>query len=98
MIIAGEASGDMHGAGVVRELRRRDPACEIYGIGGDKMQAAGVELIYHVRELSFMGFLEVLRHLPVIRSVEKTLGALLSVKGPDVLLLIDSPVFNLRLA
>jgi len=98
MIVAGEASGDLHGAGVVRELKRRQPGCDLFGIGGDKMHAAGMELIYHIRELSFMGFWEVLQHLPVIRSVERTLAALLVARRPDVLLLIDYPGFNLRFA
>jgi lipid-A-disaccharide synthase len=98
MIIAGEASGDMHGAGVVRELKRREPACEIYGIGGDKMQAAGMELVYHIRELAVMGFWEVVQHLPLLKSVERTLKALLVGRRPDVLLLIDYPGFNLRFA
>src|SRR5712671_1279740 len=98
MIVAGEASGDLHGAGVVRELKRRDPECEIFGIGGDKMQNAGMQLIYHIRELAFMGFWEVIQHLPLIRSVEKTLEALLIARRPDIILLIDYPGFNLRFA
>lgn len=98
MMIAGEASGDLHGAGVVRELRKRHPSIDIYGIGGDRMQAEGMSLVYHVRELSVMGFVEVVKHLPVIRSVEGTLEALLAVRRPDVLVLIDYPGFNLRFA
>ena len=98
MMIAGEASGDLHGAGVVRELKKRQPACEIFGIGGDKMQLAGMNLIYHIRELSVMGFWEVVQHLPLLRSVEKTLEAILRVRPPDVLVLIDYPGFNLRFA
>ena len=98
MIIAGEASGDLHGSGVVRELKRRDPDCIIYGIGGDKMRAEGMELIFNVREISVMGFWEVLQHLPLLKSVERTLQAVLKVKKPDVLLLIDYPGFNLRFA
>jgi lipid-A-disaccharide synthase len=98
LIIAGEASGDLHGAGVVRELRKRDPEVSVFGIGGDKMQAAGMDLIYHIRELSFMGFLEVIQHLPLIRSVEKTLESILKYRRPDVILLIDYPGFNLRFA
>lgn len=98
MVIAGEASGDLHGAGVVRELKRLDPACEIYGIGGDKMQAAGMELVYHVRELAVMGFWEVVQHLPLLRSVEKTMVAILRARTPAVLVLIDYPGFNLRFA
>lgn len=98
MIIAGEASGDAHGAGVVRELKLRNPALECFGIGGDKMEREGMTLTYHVRDMSFMGFVEVLKHLPHIRAVEHTLEELLRSKRPDVLLLIDYPGFNLRFA
>lgn len=98
MMIAGEPSGDLHGAGVVGELKRTDPAIEIYGIGGDKMQAAGMQLVYHIRELSVMGFVEVIRHLPLLRSVKHSLGAMLRVRKPDVVVLIDYPGFNLRFA
>lgn len=98
MLIAGETSGDIHGAGVVRELKKLNPSIEIFGIGGEKMQSEGMQLVYHVRELSFMGFLEVIKHLPLIRSVEKTLEQLLKHKKPDAVLLIDYPGFNLRFA
>lgn len=98
MMIAGEASGDLHGAGVVRELKKRQPGTDIYGIGGDRMQAEGMQLIYHVRELSVMGFTEVVKHLPVIRSVQRTLEILLTARRPDVVVLIDYPGFNLRFA
>jgi lipid-A-disaccharide synthase len=91
MIVAGEASGDLHGAGVVRELKARIPDADIFGIGGDKMQNAGMQLVFHVRELSFMGFWEVIQHLPLIRSVERTMAALLKARKPDVVLLIDYP-------
>jgi len=59
LMIAGEPSGDLHGSGVVRELKRRDPRCEVFGIGGDKLQAAGMERVYHIRESLGVGFLEV---------------------------------------
>ena len=98
LVIAGEASGDLHGAGVVRELKKALPDCMIYGIGGDKMHGEGMELIYHIRELSVMGFWEVIQQLPVIKSVERTLNVLLKVRKPDVVLLIDYPGFNLRFA
>ena len=62
------------------------------------MRAEGMDLIYHVRELSVMGFAEVIRHLPVLRSVEQTLEAILTVRRPDVLMLIDYPGFNMRFA
>lgn len=98
MIISGEASGDLHGSGVVKELKKLNKDIDIFGIGGDKMQAAGMELVYHSKELSVMGFVEVLKHLPTIRSVEKTLNTLLLKRRPDALLLIDYPGFNLRFA
>ncbi len=98
MMVAGEVSGDTHGAGVVRELKKRQPGIDIFGIGGDKMKQEGMTLTYHVRELSFMGFAEVIKHLPLIRSVERTLEQLLVFKKPDVVMLIDYPGFNLRFA
>ncbi len=98
LVIAGEASGDLHGAGVVRELKKRDPGAEIFGVGGDRMAAAGMDVIFHVRELAVMGFLEVLKHLPVLKAVERTLMAVIRGKKPDVVLLIDYPGFNLRFA
>lgn len=98
MMVAGEASGDLHGAEVVRELKRRSPQLDIFGIGGDRMEKEGMKLTYHVREMSFMGFVEVVKHLPLIRSVERTLEQLLILKRPDVVVLIDYPGFNLRFA
>jgi lipid-A-disaccharide synthase len=98
MIIAGEASGDLHGSGVVRELRRISPTIDVFGVGGEKMKREGMELIYHISELGFMGFMEVLRHLPFIKTMEHTLEQILKFKKPDVLVLIDYPGFNLRFA
>src|SRR3990172_7914150 len=98
MIIAGEASGDLHGSGVVRELKRANPAIEIFGVGGDRMKSEGMQLVYHVNELGFMGFAEVIKHLPVINSMKRTLEVLLRHRKPDVVLLIDYPGFNLRFA
>jgi lipid-A-disaccharide synthase len=98
MIISGEASGDLHGAGVVRELKRREPDIEIYGVGGDRMHAAGMELIIHSSELSFMGFLEVVKNLRPIRQAERKLDSILRDRKPDVVVLIDYPGFNLRFA
>ncbi len=98
LIIAGEASGDLHGSGVVRELKKLNPTIDLYGVGGDRMKQAGMELVYHIKELGFMGFVEVLKHIPVIRSVQQTLQSLLRHRRPDVVLLIDYPGFNLRFA
>ncbi|HUN65715.1 MAG TPA: lipid-A-disaccharide synthase [Bacteroidota bacterium] len=98
MIVAGEPSGDLHGAGVVRELKRRNPACDVFGIGGDLMISAGLDAVFHIRELSVMGFWEVVRHLPTLKAVERTLAALLRGRRPDIVILIDYPGFNLRFA
>jgi lipid-A-disaccharide synthase len=98
MIIAGEASGDLHGSGVVRELKRLSPAVDVYGVGGDKMKREGMDVIYHIQELGFMGFMEVVRHLPFIKTMEYTLEQIVKFKRPDVLILIDYPGFNLRFA
>jgi len=98
LFIAGEASGDMHGAGVVRELRKLVPAIETFGVGGDMMAAEGMRLVRHVRDVSFMGFVEVLRNLGTIRALEADLRAALEPVPPDAAVLIDYPGFNLRFA
>ena len=98
LMIAGEASGDLHGSGVARALRARRNEIDLYGIGGDAMQREGVELIFHCSRLSFMGFLEVFRNLPTVFRVERTLVRLLAERRPDVIVLIDYPGFNLRFA
>lgn len=98
MMIAGEASGDLHGSGVVRELKKLNPRIDIYGVGGDKMRQEGMTVVFHVGEISFMGFAEVVKHLPLIYTMEKTLEHLLKLKRPDVVVLIDYPGFNLRFA
>ncbi len=98
MMIAGEASGDLHGAGVVRELKRRDPGMEILGIGGDNMRDQGMEIVWHISSLSFMGFVEVVRNLSRVRAVGRKLEELLEARRPDVVVLIDYPGFNLRFA
>jgi lipid-A-disaccharide synthase len=98
LMVAGEASGDLHGAGVLRALRARRNAVEVYGIGGDNMAREGMELVTHTSRLSVMGFWEVLWHLPRILSVERLLVAQMKARRPDVVVLIDSPGFNLRIA
>ena len=98
MMIAGEASGDLHGSGVVRELKKRVPSIDVFGMGGDKMEAEGMELIYHMSSLCLMGFVEVLKNIPMIRSVEQELEGLLDQRKPEVVVLIDYPGFNLRFA
>lgn len=98
MMIAGEPSGDLHGSGVVRELKRRVPALDVYGVGGDRMRGEGFDVVHHISGLSFMGFVEVVKNLAVIRDLERTLHGLLEQRRPDVVVLIDYPGFNLRFA
>jgi lipid-A-disaccharide synthase len=97
-LIAGEASGDMHAANLMLELRKHDPDAVFRCWGGDQMQAAGGELVKHFRDLAFMGFIEVAAN---IRTILKNLSFckkdLLDFK-PDALILIDYPGFNLRIA
>lgn len=97
-IIAGEASGDLHGSNLIKELKKLDTSAAIRCWGGDKMQAAGGELVKHYRELAFMGFTEVLMNLRTIfRNLAFCKEDILQHK-PDVLILIDYPGFNLRIA
>jgi lipid-A-disaccharide synthase len=97
-IIAGEASGDLHGSNLIKALREQDPATVIRAWGGDKMEAAGATLVKHYRDLAFMGFVEVIKHLRTIfRNIDFCKKDVLTFK-PDVLVLIDYPGFNLRIA
>src|SRR4249920_1908261 len=96
-IIAGEASGDLHGSNLIKELRKLDASADIRCWGGDKMQAAGAILVKHYRDLAFMGFVEVIRNLRTIfRNLAFCKKDILDYR-PDALILIDYPGFNLRL-
>ncbi len=98
LLIAGEASGDLHGSGLVRDLRQLDPTIELFGIGGERMRQAGVELLFHINQMAFIGFAEVVRHLPALRhAFARTLEQAL-LRRPDLVVLIDYPGFNLRFA
>ncbi|MDP3666894.1 MAG: lipid-A-disaccharide synthase [Sediminibacterium sp.] len=97
-IISGEASGDLHGSNLVRELHLQDPHASIRCWGGDLMQEAGATLVKHYRDLAFMGFSEVIMNLPVIlRNIGFCKQDILTFQ-PDILVLIDYPGFNLRMA
>jgi lipid-A-disaccharide synthase len=95
---AGEPSGDLHGARVAEALLRRYPDAELYGLGGDRMAAAGVDLLAHVDQLAVMGFAEVVRHLPYFIRLMRRVRSELHVRRPDLLIPIDYPGFNMRLA
>ena len=98
LIIAGEASGDLHGAALIDKLKSSSPALKISGIGGDKMAAAGMDIIYHINKLSFLGFAEVLKHLPYIKEVQKNIIEHVRQKNIKLAVLIDYPGFNLSIA
>jgi lipid-A-disaccharide synthase len=96
-IIAGEASGDLHGSNLIKALRERDTAADIRCWGGDKMAATGGPVVRHIRDLAFMGFIEVVKHLPaILGNIEFCKKDILAF-NPDVVILIDYPGFNFRL-
>lgn len=97
-IIAGEASGDLHGSNLIKELRLLDSMADIRCWGGNKMEAAGAILVKHYKELAFMGFAEVIKNLPTIfKNLDFCKKDIFAYK-PDALILIDYPGFNLRIA
>ncbi len=99
LLVTGEASGDHHGALVVKALRHMLPEVQIAGIGGQELAAAGMELLYHVRDLSVVGLLEILPRAGNILAAYRLLKKRLSGPDrPDLLVLIDYPDFNLRIA
>ncbi len=98
-ISAGEASGDLHGADLVAELRRQSPGAEITFLGGDLMaREASRPPLVHYSEMAYMGFAEVLRHLPSIARILRQAKEAITATRPDALILIDYPSFNLKLA
>lgn len=97
-IIAGEASGDLHGSNLVKYLRQLSPTTTIRCWGGDLMQAEGAELVKHYRDLAFMGFAEVIKNLPTILQNISFCKSDIEAFQPDAIVLIDYPGFNLRIA
>ncbi len=97
-LIAGEASGDLHGSNLVKALKQLDGGAEIRAWGGDLMSAAGARVVKHYRDLAFMGFTEVIRNLPTIMKNLSFCKKDIETFQPDVLVLIDYPGFNLRIA
>ena len=97
-IIAGEASGDMHAAALIKQIRLRDPEAQISGLGGDKMAAEGCTLHRHIRHMAFMGFAAVMKHWRDVKDNFRIAKETLLQDQPDTLILIDYPSFNLRMA
>ena len=98
MIIAGEVSGDLHGASLIKELKKLDQGINIFGIGGDKMQDAGMQITFHINRMAFLGFVEVVKHIPFIKKVQRKLLELVKAKNMNTAVLIDYPGFNLSIA
>lgn len=97
-IIAGEASGDLHGANLMRAILARDPQAEIRFWGGDAMQSVGGTLVRHIRDLAYMGFVEVAMHLRTVLGNITFCKKDIVAFRPDVLVYIDYPGFNLKIA
>lgn len=97
-IIAGEASGDIHAAALIEQIKLRDPQALFTGLGGDQMAAAGCRLHQHIRQMAFMGFAAVLANLGQVRRNFRIAKEALLADQPDTIILIDYPSFNLRMA
>ncbi len=98
MIITGEVSGDLIGATLIKELKSRNSDLNVTGIGGDRMKSAGMDLIYHTDQMAFLGFVEVVKHLPFIHQVQKKLIDVIKKEEISCVVLIDYPGFNLSIA
>jgi lipid-A-disaccharide synthase len=98
LISAGEASGEMYGAQLIRALRRRDPSLEFFGVGGQRMRDAGCDTVVDARDLAVVGITEILSHLPKIYRRFHKLIAEADRRPPDLAIVIDSPAFNWRVA
>ncbi|NOX17579.1 MAG: lipid-A-disaccharide synthase [Chlorobi bacterium] len=96
MILAGEASGDMHGAALISALKAKSPDLEIFGVGGDGMIAAGQNAQFHIKDMAFLGLVEILKHLPFIKQVQKKLLETIKEQNIRNVVLIDYPGFNLN--
>ncbi len=98
MLVVGEASGDLHGARLVKSLRQRDPSIEIFGVAGECLKRERVRVIFDVARLTGMGFAELIGNLKTLWQAYRFLQRVLKEQKPNLLILIDFPEFNLRLA
>lgn len=98
MLVIGEASGDLHGAQLVKALQKRAPDLEIFGVGGEMVKATGIRIVFDAARLAGMGFSEVLGNLGNVWQAYRLLRRALKEERPDLLVLLDFPEFNLRLA
>lgn len=98
IVIAGEASGDMHAAHLIQEIKRLDPQITFSGLGGPQMQAQGLELYQDLTKIAVVGFVEVIRHYPEIKKAFHLILHKVKERHPLAVILVDYPGFNLRLA
>lgn len=98
MIVAGEASGDIYAAGLIRAVYQQDSSIQFFGIGGPRMAEAGCDILVDSAKMAVVGLVEVLKHLDVIAPAFLQLKKILLQDPPDLLVLVDYPGFNLRLA
>lgn len=98
LVSAGEASGEMYGAQLIDALRRRDASLKVFGVGGDRMRAAGCETVVDTKDLAVVGITEIVSHLARIYGLFKHLIAEADRRKPDVAIVIDAPAFNWRVA
>ncbi len=98
MMVAGEASGDLHGGNLAASLMRLKPDITLFGIGGSRMRAAGVDTRVDIAQLAVMGLTEILLHYRRLRGILHQMQDLIRMERPDLLITIDYPGFNLRLA
>jgi lipid-A-disaccharide synthase len=98
LMVAGEASGDLHGSALLTELKKLYPDINVFGIGGEKMKNSGMDILYPIDKLAFLGFAEVLKHIPFIKKVQREILQTVKEKEIKYAVLIDYPGFNLSLA
>ncbi len=97
-ILAGEVSGDLHGAALIEKLKALSPDLQVYGIGGEAMIKAGLQPLYKIDDLAFLGFSEVIKHLPKISEIRKSILEFIEKEKIRTVVLIDYPGFNLNIA
>jgi lipid-A-disaccharide synthase len=98
LIVAGEASSDLHAANLIREIKALDPKINFFGLGGEKMRQAGAEIYYDIVELAVVGFFEVIKNLKKFKGIFNLILNKTDLIHPDLAILVDYPGFNLRLA
>lgn len=98
LVVAGEASGDLHGSNLIKSIKGLDPSIRVWGIGGQKMEEQGVRILIPSSDMAVVGLTEVIPRLKTILRANRTLKYILRTVHPDLLILIDYPEFNLHLA